>query len=55
MKTIIINDSELKRLLELITHNDTLYEIDNWSISDLDAFREIGTEFISILQKQLND
>lgn len=55
MKTIILNDSEVKKLLELISQNNELYEIENWSISDLDAFREIGTQFISILQEHFND
>lgn len=55
MKTIILNNSEVKMLRELISQNNELYEIQNWSINDLDAFREIGTEFISILKEHLND
>jgi hypothetical protein len=55
MKTIILNDLEIKKLLDLISQNNELYEIENWSISNLDAFREIGTEFITILHKHLND
>jgi hypothetical protein len=53
MKTIILTESEVKKLLELNSQNNELYEIENWSINDLDAFRELGTEFISILQKHL--
>lgn len=53
MKTINLTDDEVNRLIELANENNSLNELENWTITDLDNFREIGSEFINILQKYL--
>lgn len=50
MKTLILKEKELIKMQELIKSFDDLYEIENWTIEDLDEFRIIGTEIIKILK-----
>jgi hypothetical protein len=54
MKDINLSDEDIQNLQRLKIEFDELYEVNTWTIDDLDGFREIGTEFISILSKYLN-
>jgi len=50
MKTLIFKEKEIIKMQELIKNFEDLYEIENWTIEDLDKFRVIGTEIIKILK-----
>ncbi len=54
MKTISFNEREISELEKLINNFDQLYQIENWTIDDLDEFREIGSEIIQILKEKIN-
>jgi len=52
MKTIELTEQDFAKLQKLIQQHNELYEIENWKINDLDAFREICTETIQLLDIQ---
>jgi|AntAceMinimDraft_17_1070374.scaffolds.fasta_scaffold00511_9 hypothetical protein len=55
MKKLEITDIDYKKIINLIKKNDELYEIENWTIDDLNAFRIIGTKLINLINEYINN